>query len=108
MKRIKKASQAQAIRRKELDNMRVETLCPYFEDATTLSVVCNSVIRHASTATKFKESAQLNRFHQAFCCNLQGMKKCPQYKLLTLYYDTMATRRELAKAERLLEKIRGM
>lgn len=106
MIRRKQRNAMQRQRNQEIDEMRAQTVCPYFEDVTTLTVVCSSLIRQASTATKFKEKSQLCAFHKAFCCDLRNMQRCPQHKLLTLYYNTRDARREAARAERLLEKIR--
>ncbi|MDY5731250.1 MAG: hypothetical protein SPL05_06955 [Eubacteriales bacterium] len=106
MKKTKKASLLkQRARNQELDNLRADTVCPFFIDVTSLSVQCQCAIHGATGGMKFKDKNLFLRFHSKYCCSFVQMKKCPHHKLMDILHNLHIAKQETAKAERLLQRI---
>ncbi len=105
-KRRTKFSIMQSQRNKKILEIECDVKCPYFQTVTSKSVVCKSVIKNANNLTKFDTKEHMENFNQKFCCDLKFMEKCPQYKLLTLYYNIMYAKKEQERIEkRIKEKV---
>lgn len=105
MRRKSKTLQ-QSTRRQNLEESALLAKCPYFQEGTLLSIICESLVPHSQCQLKFKEKARKQAYFSRYCCALHKMQICPQYKLLHLYYETRAVKQEIAQAEALLAKLK--
>lgn len=105
MRRKSKTLQ-QSSRRQNIEESALLAKCPYFQESTLFAITCESLVPKSRIVLKFKEKERKQGFFSRYCCDLHKMQLCPQYKLLHLYHETRAVKREIAHAEALLAKLK--
>ncbi|NMD38792.1 MAG: hypothetical protein GYA87_08970 [Christensenellaceae bacterium] len=88
-----------------VDEIKATAVCPFFENASQYSLICKSLIKGARNYTTFTEKDIMQDFANNFCCSLYSMNKCPQNKLLNLYFNIKNARQTAIRAENTLRAI---
>lgn len=90
-------------RKENIEEMRLNTVCPYFKDATPYAMQCQSIVKNAELNLRFKQKEHLQSFNKKFCQNLDMCGKCPYHKLNSLYFNSLPSIRTYARAKREIE-----